>query len=186
MTVTENLLSASITDYNATPPLRISAGQGAGGFQRTINDYITNSATAAAGNTYRMVRVPASAAIKSIVFECAAQGGSSAIDIGVFYSNDPLDPSYDQEAGAAIIDNFFVDNLSTVSAVGRTDETNQSGQYTADKRNQPLWEAVGLTYSVETNPWLMDAYFDIVITAEATLTNAALMGLQVNYVQPGD
>jgi hypothetical protein len=64
-------------------------------------------------------------------------------------------------AAARSTQDFFATAIDCASAVAPTDVTNESGTYTIDKRNQPIWQAVGLT----TDP---GGYFDIVATVVTT------------------
>lgn len=168
---TEALKSASVTAADATPAQAITSGKGGKARLHSINDYLTPTSGKTSGSTYRFTRVPSNAIIKHLYSEGGAQTQGS-YDWGVYYS-DGADSAV--PAGTVIDADFFASAQSFASAVAITDITNESGTYTADKRNQPLWQAVGLS----TDPGGM---FDIVATNTNTITTGALMGLEVQLV----
>lgn len=174
--VTEALKSVSITDMDASPVTRDTAGKGRPGLLRQVNDYITTTTGKTTGSTYRVVRVPTNAKIKSITADSAAQGSSTAFDLGVYYSSETTDPNYKANAGAVVSAAFFGSALDFSSAVRASNVTNESGTYTVDKTNKELWDAVGLSADPK-------GYFDIAYTSTATINTGALMGLQVSFVE---
>lgn len=172
---TELLKSASITDMDASPVVRDSAGKGRGGALQQNNDYITTTTGKTVGSIYRMVRVPSNCKIKAITADSAAQGASTAFDVGVYYSANPDDPNYKANAGAVVSAAFFASALDFSSAVRASNVTNESGTYTVDKTNKDLWDALGLSADPK-------GYFDIAYTSTATINTGGLMGLQVSFV----
>lgn len=128
-------------------------------------------ATAVAGDgstyAYRIAEIPTNALVRSIRLTSAAQGGSAAVNIGVYKS-----PS---SGGAALDADLFAAGVSVATALDRQDVTNQSGSYDLVKREQPLWQAVGLN----SNP---GGAFDIVITPTAVMANGGRIGLQVDFL----
>lgn len=176
---TETLKSASITNYDSVPSVRVNAGKGSPGVLVSVNDYITPTTGKTTGSIYRLVRVRSSVHIKQILLDSAAMAGSTAFDFGVYYSDDPLDPNYAANAGAVIDADFFASAVDVSSAVRATDITNESGTYTADKRNKALWDALGLS----ADP---GGFFDICATSTATVNTGAVMGIEARYVKAGD
>jgi hypothetical protein len=130
-------------------------------------DTVTTAASDDTSSTYRMLAVPSNCLVRGVYFACAALGGSSAVDIGVFRST--------ADGGAVVDADFFASAVSTVNAVARTDVTYESAVFTAAKRVQPLWQAVGLS----ADP---GGELDIVVSCQATIANAAAMTLEVQYV----
>lgn len=172
---TEALKSTAITGYDATPPTKPAGGAGAPQVLYEVSGYVTNTAGKTAGSTYALVRLRSDCYVKDVFFETAAVGGNAALDIGVYYSDNTLDfPTNPSLPGTVILDNLFASAIDPTSAIAITNETNQSGSYTIDKRQQPLWQAAGLS----SDP---GGYFDVVVTADGTMTNAALFGVSVRY-----
>ncbi len=161
----ENLKSTSVTNDDATPIVLNSPG--AGGLFRLheIDDYVTLSASASVGSTYRVVRVPTNAKVKSVVLESEAQGAGK-VQIGVYAPN----------GGAVVSVNLFGNDIDLASAVSPTNEVAQSGNYTLDKRKQPLWQAAGAA----SDP---GGFYDIALTVHTTAvtTGTGKTGLRVGY-----
>ncbi len=173
--VTELLKSAWVTDLDATPAVRDTAGKGPNGPEQVASEYITTTTGKTTGSVYRMLRVPTNCKVKQLLAESAAQGSSTAFDLGVYYSANPTDPNYAAHAGAVVDADFFATALDYSSAVAATDVTNESGTYTVLKRNKELWDALGLTVDPK-------GYFDIAFTSTATINTGASMGLLARFV----
>jgi len=73
---------------------------------------------------------------------------------------------------------FFGSAVSLVSALNDSVVTNESGTYTLDKQEQPLWQAAGLTSDPGTT-------LDIVLTLTAASAAAGKVGLRVSYLDNG-
>lgn len=170
---TEALKTTQITDLDATPPTKLSAGKGAKGHASRITGFVTTTSGKTTGSTYLLARVPRNAVIKSIVLDSAAMAGSSALDFGVYYAT-----AADGTAGAAVSAAFFASAVDVSSAVRATDITNESGTYTIDKRNKELWDACGIS----ADP---GGFLDIVATSTATINTGALFGIEVSYTTGG-
>ena len=178
MTV-EHLKSTPITNLDATPIVENTTGEGGPGFLRHIAGTATPSAAASVGSTYQMVRLASNSKVKSVVFESAAQG-SGAMSLSVYYSDSTQDGTSVGNQGVIVPTTgaaFFASQINCASAVTRASYTNQSGNYTADKRNKPLWAALGLS----SDP---GGYFDIVAVVDTTAvtTGTGLMGLECEFV----
>ena len=151
-----------------------TAGEGgAAGRVVVASDYSTASASASVTSTYRLVRVPSNCKIKNIFFESEAQT-QGTFDVGLYYSASSIDSAL---AGVVVpsCQTLFASAVDCTSVV-RTDCTNESGNYTLLKRNQPIWQAAGLT----TDP---GGYFDIVATvvSVAVTTGTGKLGVVVYY-----
>ena len=71
---------------------------------------------------------------------------------------------------------FFASAIAVASAVPITNVTNESGNYTLAKRNQSLWQALGLA----SDP---GGFFDIVAVVQtAVTTGLGRIGVRVQYV----
>lgn len=175
---TEALKSTSITNLDTTPPLASTTGEGAAGVLRSLNAYMTPSASMAALSTYQFVRIPTNAKVKHIYLESAAQGAGK-VNVGLYYSTSTKDgtPVDKQGTVVASASALYATDVDLASAVAMTDITNESGSYTVDKRNQPAWQAAGLT----SDP---GGYFDVVATVHTTdiTTGTGKIGIEVQFV----
>lgn len=176
---TEALKSTAITNLDASPPVAVQAGAGAPGFLRSVDGFVTISASMAAGSTYRLVRLPTAARVKRVTLESAAQGAGK-INLSVYYSDSTKDGT--QVALQGIIvpttgDQFFASDVDLASAVVPTDVTNESGNYTLDKRSKELWDALGLA----SDP---GGCFDVVAVVHTTdiTTGTGKTGIRVEFV----
>ena len=160
---TEALKSTSITNLDADPIVQSRAVKGALGVLRMVNGHLTVSASMAAGSTYKLVRVPSNAVVKQVLFESEAQGAGK-FNLSVYYSDSTTDGTQPSKQGVIVPttgDQFFASDIDCASAVTLGDKTNESGNYTLDKRNKELWDALGLT----SDP---GGYFDIVAVVHTT------------------
>lgn len=160
------LKSPSITNRDATPKVA-NDGRIYGAPLRSTIGIVSSLAADDIGSTYRFCAVPSNALVRGVFYSTAAQGGSAALDIGVYRST--------ADGGAVVDADFFASGVSTVSVLVRTDVTHESAIYTAAKRVQPLWQAAGLT----ADP---GGELDIVATVTAIVANAVAQSLEVQYV----
>jgi len=172
---TSVLKSAVITNLDAVPPVPNTTGKGAAGALRVVNGYITTVAADDTSSTYRLVRLPSAAVVKHIIFEAAAMAGSSAVHVGLFYSDATNDGTQPALQGTVIDADFFGQSISVVNAVVPTDIVGEGGFYTLNERNLPLWQAAGLT----ADP---GGFFDVVVSVSATINTGALLGVEAQYV----
>lgn len=174
MAVTHKL-STPVSNFDATPAVANTNGEGGRGSILNVTGSIVAAAADSIDSTYRFVRVVSTAKIKKVRVTSQAQG-AGAIDIGVYYPTTGKTAKADLAANA-ISQAFFASAVSFASAVQPTDVTNESGTYTADKWNLPLWAAVGLT----VDP---GGFLDIVGTATTAMTTGTgIMGLDVDFVE---
>ena len=176
---TSHLKSAAITNLDASPLVVNNAGNGAPAFLQHIDGYVTAVASDAAGSTYQLVRVPSTAIVKRLILESEAQGAGK-INLSVYYSDSTVDGTQAANQGLIVPttgDQFFASDVDLASAVVPTDVTNESGNYTIDKRGKHLWDALGLT----SDP---GGYFDIVgvVHTTAITTGTGKIFLSCSYV----
>lgn len=173
----DHVKSTPITNLDATPRVPNTAGQGGNAELKQIEGYSTAVASSSADATYQLIRVPSDAIIKELWFESEAQGAGK-FDIGVYYASDGSRNGVATSllAADAIDQDFFASVIDCASAVARTSILNESGTNTLDKRDQPLWEAVGLTSDPKCN-------FDIVATVKTTAitTGTGKFGVSALY-----
>ena len=175
----DHVKSTVVTDLDATPAEVASKGKGGAGDLIVIDGHAVAVASSSADATYQLVRIPSNAKVKEVHFESAAQGAGK-FDVGVYYATNGRVPGHATSllAAAAIDQDFFATVIDCASDVVRTDITNESGTNTIDKRQLPLWEAIGLTSDPKCD-------FDIVATVKTTAvtTGTGRIGLTVKYVE---
>lgn len=167
--------STSITNRQATIVVPNPTGVGAEGYLKNVSDSVVVVAASAADSTLRVLRVPTNAKVKQVILTSQAQGAGK-VNVGVYYPVDGPTGLPDLVANT-ISAAFFASDVDLASAVQPTDITNESGTYTADLWNQPLWKALALA----TDP---GGEFDIVATVHTTdvTTGTGILGLSVNFV----
>jgi hypothetical protein len=172
-----HIKSTGVTNLDGAPPTANTAGEGAAGLLRQINGFVTAVAADSINTTYQLVRIPSNAKVKSVILESEAQG-AGAVDIGLYYATDGEGGKPTSLlAAAAISQAFFGSAVSVAGAVVPTDVTNESGTYTLDKRNQPIWQAAGLT----SDP---GGYFDVVATVTTAITTGTgRLGVDVRWAE---
>lgn len=168
---TEALKSTPVTNLDTDPPVANTAGEGAPGRLLEVSGYVTVSASMAAGSTYQLCRIPSNCKVKSVIFESGAQGAGK-FNLGLYYSTGPYNSTLTAVSAA-----FFASDIDCASAVGATEVVNESGTYTVDKRNMPIWQAAGLT----SDP---GGFFDVVATVHTTdvTTGTGKLAASVRYV----
>jgi len=172
----DHVKSTAITSLDASPAVISTAGEGGRSLLQSISSGdVIGVASSSINATYQFVRVPSNCKVKQVIFDSEAQA-AGAVDIGVYYATDGTGGQPTSLlAAAAISQALFASAVALTSLSQPTDVTNESGTYTPAKRNQPLWQAAGLT----ADP---GGYFDIVGTlTTAITTGTGKMGLTVNY-----
>lgn len=169
---TSLLSSTAVAGLDATPRVPPTSGEGGHGYLQEVDGYVTSVAADDTSSVYRIVRVPSTCKVKSVVIDSADVGAAGAVDVGVYYST-----NHRTGAGAVISAALFGSAIDVnTAALVRSDITNESGSYGIDKRNQPLWQAAGLT----SDP---GGHFDITIKVQTTLgASGGVMGLTVTFV----
>lgn len=172
--VTETIKSDVISKLDATPVIRATAGEGGPGIVRSTTAYLTPTSGKTAGSKYQIARIPTTARVKSLIVAGAAQTVGK-YDFGLYYSSSATDGTPAAYNNGTLLNvSFFASDYSFASAVNDANITNLK-DYTMDKRNQPIWQAAGLT----ADP---GGYLDICATLTTTLTTGAVMGANVEFV----
>lgn len=161
---TETLYSTAATNARAVPRVPNSSFTESG-ILRTSRGSVTVTSGMTSGSIYHLVSVPADARIVSVKFNNPAGSASSAFDVGVYRT--PGD-------GGAVVDaDLFASALACTSANVDLDITGESTVNTNAKREQPLWQAAGLS----TNPGGL-----LSIAATNTATNAATFSIGIEVL----
>lgn len=172
----DHVKSASLTNLDANPIVANTMGEGAGAVLKDVTGIATGVASSSIDATYQMVRVPSNAKIKRIFFQTQTQT-AGVTDVGVYYATDGLGGRPLSLLVAAAIDRvFFATSISLTTTTVQDVTCNPiTSTYTPAKRNQPLWQALGLTSDPGGN-------FDIVLSlTTAITTGTGIMVMNVQY-----
>lgn len=167
--------STVITNRDATPSV-ISDARLRGGTLKCGFGSVAVGAADSITSYYPLVEVPTTAMVRAVHVTAVTGMTTLAGNIGVFKNTK-------NAAGVttAVVANtssnvFFAAAKSLATTQDRVDVTNTGTTYPTDKREQPLWQAIGLT----TDP---GGTFDIGVEVTTANTGAAgRVALEVNYV----
>lgn len=166
--------SSAITNRDAVPAV-INDGRLERATLESATGVVAIGAADSITSYYPMCAIPSSAMVRDISASCPAGMTTLAGNIGVFKNT--------KDSGGVALGTiantgsgtFFGSAQSFATAQNRTDVTNQSGNNTAAKREQPIWQAIGLTVDPNTT-------FDIGITVTTANTGAAgFIALEARY-----
>lgn len=173
--------SQEITDADAKPPVRKTAGLNGGSAIIVKETVVTPAGQADILSTYTLFRIPSNSKVKRLVVQSADQGTTGALDVGAYYGPDVGDKtkyvSPPTVAGVSVIDkDYFLAALDVTPATGAyadivpgggfriTSATPLlmagAGGWTSAKANKELWDALGIA----TDPQCM---IDIIASAQA-------------------
>lgn len=172
-----NTKSTAITNRDATPPV-INDGRIERGVKKSAVGSVAVGAADSANSYYPLVSVPSSAMVRSVLLTAVAGMTTLAGNVGVFKNTANSAGTTTGVAANTGSNTFFGSASSLASALNRSDVTG-AGSYTTDKREQPLWQAIGLTADPMTT-------FDIGVQVTTANTGAAgRVGVEVEYVDNG-
>jgi hypothetical protein len=178
MTQTSHLKSLPITNLDAIPAVQNTSGVGAPGRLIQVDGFVSTVSADATGSTYQLVRVPSNCKVKAVVFEAAAMTAGK-LSLSVYYSDATQDGTASANQGLIVPTTgaaFFALDIDCSSAVGPTNETNQSGNYPIANREKELWDALALS----ADP---GGFFDVVAVCHTTaITTGAAVYLKVDYI----
>lgn len=164
-----NRNSNVIANIVAVPRVANQPAVGGAAILREAVGYVTNAADDDATSIHRFCRVPSNARISEVLLTTGDATTAGNIDIGVYQTADN---------GSAVVDaDLFASALAlTGGPFLNSDQTYESGEYTAAESIKPLWEVLGLS----ADPC---REYDIAATITTTY-NAAAVGqlLKVRYV----
>jgi hypothetical protein len=131
----DHVKSTYITNLDASPAVIPTAGEGGPAPLKSVEGYATVLASGSSVDaTYQLVRIKSNCKVKSIIFESEAQTAGK-FDLGLYYATDGEGGQATALLAAAAIDqDFFATIIDCASAVTPTEEVNESGTYTLDKR----------------------------------------------------
>jgi hypothetical protein len=149
------------------------------GLLRSVEGSVTATTGVTLGSTYRMCRVPSNAKIKHIYVGLDATVTTFTVDIGATTaparSTAPARPTSPRRLPS--IRRRFLRLGRGLGLDRHPDRLRQRERHhTAAKRQQPLWQALGLT----VDP---GGFIDIVLTNTATNSGAPVVHCEVQYVE---
>ena len=172
----DHVKTTPITNMDAGSLIVPTAGEGGPAVNKSNTGIATGVAASSIDATYQMCRVPSNSKIKRIFFQTQTQA-VGITDVGVYYATDGLGGRPTTLLVANAINRTFFASaiaLTTTTVQDLTGNPITSG-YTPDKRNQPLWQALGLTSDPGGN-------FDIVLSlTTAITTGGGVMVMDVVY-----
>lgn len=168
----ETIKSASITSLDATPPFPPTTGEGSKGYLNQVDGVAPVAAGSSATSTYRLARIPFAAKLKQLDVYVDAAPGAGAVNVGAAYSDKIGDGTPSALSGTLIDADVFAAAITLGAANVRVDGLTA---YSSTKRQQELWEALGLT----ANP---GGFADILLTVSTAVTNALNVSADVRYV----
>lgn len=172
--------STPITNRDAVPAV-INDGRLERAALRSAVGSVAVGAADSATSYYPLVQVPSTAMVRAVLATAPAGMTTLAGDIGVFKTTANSAGVTTGVAANTGSGSIFAAATSLASALNRSDVTNaNSNAYGTDKREQPLWQAIGLA----ADP---GGFFDIGIKVTTANTGAAgRVGLEVQYVDNGN
>jgi hypothetical protein len=166
--------SVTITNRDASPPV-INDSRLERAMMGSAIGSVAVGAADSATSYYPLCAVPSSAMVRAVLATCVAGMTTLAGNVGVFKNTKDSGGSTTGVAAFTGSDTFFASAQSFAAALNRSDVTNAAGTYTTLKREQPLWQAIGLSADPNTT-------FDIGVVVTTANTGAAgRLGLEVHY-----
>jgi hypothetical protein len=182
--------SASIINWDATPAVQNTKGEGAQGDLRAANDFLTAVVGDSIGSIYRFCRIPTDAKVKRVLFTNMTAATAGAGDIDVSFSDSPYEggAAYQALAGGVVqvtgpVDNKMFGTAQSLTAVVKNTDVTFAGTFTPAHQNLPLWQVLvnlGATqFSADPG-----GAFDIVMKLTTAITVATgLIGVEVDYTE---
>lgn len=172
----DHVKSTPITNMDASPPAFSTAGEGGPGYLMSVSSGdVVGIASSSIDATYQFVRVPSNCKVKQVLVTSEAQT-AGAMDIGLYYATDGEgNRPTALLVAAAISRTLFAAAYSVAAASAQLDVIGISTSFSPLKRNQPLWQAAGLS----SDP---GGFFDIVGSlTTAITTGTGKMGMTCNF-----
>jgi hypothetical protein len=162
--------STAITNRDASPRV-INDGR----LERSTVKNATGFAAVTSGDSiaskYILAQIPSTAIVKDVKLTCSAIT-TCAGDVGLYRPT-----ASDGTAGTVISAAFFSAANSLASALNKSSVMTQT-TYTFSKREQPIWQAAGLT----SDP---GGFLDVAITLTAAAGSAGTVAADVEYMDNG-
>ena len=177
----EQIKSTLITNLDATPPIRATAGMG-GTYQPVTIDATCHITTGMDNtSTYKLVRIPSRAMVKKVELWLQAAGTTITGSLGVAYSDQPLDEVGQSIGNSGIITAaVWASALALAAVVVPTEYTfNFPAGFVFADTNKELWNTTGVALTKDPG-----GFFDIVWSSTSTSGSAADIVLRLTYALP--
>lgn len=177
--------SASIVNQDSIVPVANPTGNGAQGYSKEIGDFValTTGQLGTTATILGLLRLPSNAKLKSLTLTSDAALDSSTgltLDVGAYYSdafatNGVIDGTPQALSGTLISVNAFAAILVFQAAFQNVFALKSFG---VAKKNQPLWQALGLA----ADP---GGFIDVVVAVHAAATTAVAgtLGISASFVE---
>ena len=170
--------STAITNRDAVPSV-INDGRLERATLKGSYGFVAVGAADSATSFYPLVSVPSTAMVRAVLASCVAGMTTLAGNVGVFLTTKASGGVALGTIAFAGSATFFASAQTFAAALNRSDITNAAGTYTTAKREQPLWQAIGMA----ADP---GGTLDIAVQVATANTGAAgSMALEVIYVDNG-
>ena len=181
MTDVTSTKSAAITSRDATPPVRVTAGQG-GEYNPVIIDATVHiAATKTTGAKMLMARIPKQANVKKVEAWLDAAGTTITGGIGIYYSDDSRDENGITKglAGTVINADHFASAVALAAVITPTEYTFEATTYLGADTRDEVWKASG---GLSTDPGPTE--LDVVFTLTSDAGSAADLNMRITYAMP--
>lgn len=173
-----NTKSTTITNRDAVPAVLNDGRLERGSLRSSIGSVAVGAADSIT-SYYPLATVPSTAMVRAVLLTTVTGMTSAAGDVGVFKTTANSAGVTTGVVANTSSNSFFAAAQTLASVQARVDVTNTGTTYPTDKREQPLWQAIGLA----ADP---GGYFDIGVKLTAANAGAAgRLGLEVQYVDNG-
>lgn len=179
MAYTASAPAVTALDGVLTPVNQPTSGAGVAGEDKDVSDFVavTTGNLGSTASKFQLIRLPVNAKVKYLTLSSDVALDSSTglkFDVGAYYSDSTTDGTPAALRGTAISVNCFAAALTFQATFQNVWAL---AQFSVAKRNQPLWQALGLA----SNP---GGFIDIVVAVNVVATTAVAsnLGLDAEYV----
>lgn len=167
--------SLAISNRDATPPVLNDGRLERSTLESAVGSVAVGAADSAT-SYYPLCSVPSSAMVRAVLASAVAGMTTLAGNVGVYKNTKDSAGSTVGVPAFTGSGTLFAAAQSFAAAINRSDITNANANaYPTDKREQPLWQAIGLASDPNTT-------FDIGVVVTTANTGAAgRLGLEVHY-----
>lgn len=166
--------STTITNRDAVPAVINDGRLERSTYESAIGSVAVGAADSAT-SYYPLCSVPSSAMVRAVLATCVAGMTTLAGNVGVYKNTKDSGGSTTGVPANTGSGTLFASAQTFAAALNRSDITGASGTYDTIKREQPLWQAIGLASDPNTT-------FDIGVVVTTANTGAAgRLGLEVDY-----
>lgn len=179
----QTLKAQTITNLDANPPVRGSAGKFGFGRRMEMSDYVSPGAADDNTSIYKLVRVPSNARDLQVFLESHGTIVTLTGDVTIYYSDLAADEVGKSQGLSGLVNSLngtsslFAHSVAMATADTPVEVTNKNAKYDVTLRQKELWDAAGLS----SDP---GGFFDIVFlpTSTNSLTAGATLAARVSFV----